>query len=262
MPKISELVQGADVDTPTKETLVLVPVVQNGATRYLLLSQALAARLPVGTPLDGLAEISPTGAGFPYRDALGVWTISALPGSGVWDPAGAAAAAVGSHNSDAAAHGGVSNLVSAHVGAGGTAHALAAVGLRGFMPALSGDSATYLDGNGGFSTPQARTNALVETVTANATLSPNPTRDKFFVGDASGGNVTITLNAISSGDNGLRLTFKRKNSSGGTFGISAPSNSFDGGGTSVLIGYGTPLEYMAVYNSTTPSQSYWARLSA
>jgi hypothetical protein len=73
----------------------------------------------------------------------------------VWEPVGTVDAKISTHNAALTAHGGVLNLVNAHIGAGGAAHAVASALLAGFLPALSGDAATFLNGAGAWSVPNA-----------------------------------------------------------------------------------------------------------
>lgn len=79
-----------------------------------------------------------------------------------------------------------------HIGAGGTAHAVATTTAAGFAPALDGDPTHYLDGTGAWSTP-----ASLVTVTGSAAqflaaiLPMAPTA--FFVVDVAGYVMTAAI---------------------------------------------------------------------
>ncbi len=74
MPKISQLPAGSATTTETE----LIPAVRGGVTVKLTLAQALALRMPWSQQLEDLSLLA--GDGFPYRDALGNWTLEPIAG--------------------------------------------------------------------------------------------------------------------------------------------------------------------------------------
>jgi hypothetical protein len=80
MPKISQLSAGSATTTETE----LIAAVQGGVTVRLTLAQALALRMPWSQQLEDISLL--VGDGFPYRDALGNWSLE--PVAGIVGPPG------------------------------------------------------------------------------------------------------------------------------------------------------------------------------
>jgi hypothetical protein len=246
MPRITELTAGSTVASTTDEAAVIVPVVQGGATRKLTLTQMLNFRLPKGTALDAMLALPMSGAGYPYRDGLGVWSVVPVPGAGDFDPAGTAASLVSAHDGDPGAHGGVEAALTAHVGAGGAAHANATGGTAGFMSATD---KTKLD------------NLVLVTPVANRYTNADspvaPTGPEILICDASGGNIVINLPAITADLDGIPVVVKARAVGANTITVNADAaDDIDGAANVILTIQYQSYTLSASYDAG--GNSYWS----
>lgn len=199
--RISEFPAGV----PTVDESELVLVVQGGLTQKLTIAQLNALRQPFSATLLAIAGLG--GSGYLFRDGSGVWSFD--PGTGgAYDPAGTAAALVASHDADPAAHSGIVLAFTAHLGSGGTAHALATALAAGFMPALSGNATDTLRGDGSWG-PSAE---LLAVTRIDDTDSPYAvTDDDLVLVDATANPVSVNLPEITAAIDGKQVIIKATN---------------------------------------------------
>ena len=170
------------------------------------------------------------------------------------DPAGTATTEVGSHNADPGAHGGVEAALSAHIGTGGAAHAVANGTDAGFMPATSGVSTEYLGGDGAFHPLPSRNVPVQRTSTSPFVPTVN---SAVVLIDATAAFV-VNLPAIDASLNGLRLDFKIVVGAAGVTINANAADNIDGAASAPLASLYDSVTLVASYDAG--GDSFWSIL--